>query len=162
QRMNPTDEVDDLLRRAGAEWRADQPSPPEPDLDRILKGSRRHRRWIPVLAAASVAAIAAVMLTVLPDNGPKQTAPVSRTPNDDLLVRNGDKVQTSGKVIVAPGRNPVFCALQPTVDPGFGIEPGAPGCDAQYAVTLKNLDLAKLTGPRTTRGVLTGYARLTG
>ena len=42
--MNPTDEVDDLLTRAGARWRADQPSAPEPDLDRMLGGRKRPRR----------------------------------------------------------------------------------------------------------------------
>ena len=33
--MNPSDKVDDFLAEAGAQWRAGQPSAPEPDLDRI-------------------------------------------------------------------------------------------------------------------------------
>jgi hypothetical protein len=106
--MNPTDEVDDLLTRAGARWRADQPSAPEPDLDRILGGGRRPRRWVPALAAASVAAIAAAALTVLPD-GDKQPAATTQSiaqgnkaPYDDLLVRDGDQVTATGRVIVAP------------------------------------------------------------
>jgi len=33
--MNPSDDVDDFLAKAGAQWRAGQPSAPEPDLDRI-------------------------------------------------------------------------------------------------------------------------------
>ena len=72
--MNPTDEVDDLLTRAGARWRADQPSAPEPDLDHIVGGRRRPRRWVPALAAASVAAIAAAALIVLPDGANEPAA----------------------------------------------------------------------------------------
>ena len=170
--MNPTDEVDDLLTRAGARWRADQPSPPEPDLDRILGGGHRPRRWVPVLAAASVAAIAAAALTVLPDGG-KQPAPRNGTsqsfgqgnkaPYDDLLVRDGDQVTATGRVIVTPGREPVFCAALPMTDVGFtgGKEP-APTCEPQYAVTLKNLDPAKLADAKTIEGVRIGYAVLTG
>jgi hypothetical protein len=170
--MNPTDEVDDLLTRAGARWRADQPSPPEPDLDRILGGGRRPRRWVPALAAASVAAIAAAALIVLPDGG-KQPAPPNGTshsiaqgnkaPYDDLLVRDGDQVTATGRVIVAPGREPVFCARLPMTDIGFtkGKE-AAPTCEAQYAVTLRNLDPAKLADAKTIEGVRTGYAVLTG
>ncbi|WP_405068618.1 hypothetical protein OG558_01645 [Kribbella sp. NBC_01510] len=170
--MNPTDEVDDLLTRAGARWRADQPSPPEPDLDHILGGGRRPRRWVPALAAASVAAIAAAALTVLPDGG-KQPAPPNGTsqsfaqgnkaPYDDLLVRDGDQVTATGRVIVAPGREPVFCARLPMTDIGFtgGKEP-APTCEPQYAVTLKDLDPARLADAKTIEGVRIGYAVLIG
>ncbi|MGY4771977.1 hypothetical protein ACXC9Q_34165 [Kribbella sp. CWNU-51] len=170
--MNPTDEVDDLLTRAGARWRADEPSPPEPDLDRILGAGRRPRRWVPAVAAASVAAIAAAGLTVLPDGG-KQPAPPNGTSQsfaqdnkaayDDLLVRDGDQVTATGRVIVTPGQEPVFCAALPMTDIGFtnGKEP-APTCEAQYAVTLKNLDPAGLADAKTIEGVRTGYAVLTG
>jgi hypothetical protein len=168
--MNPTDEVDDLLTRAGARWRADQPSPPEPDLDQII-GGRHPRRWVPALAAASVAVIAAAALIVLPDGGGEPAGDSSQSfaqgnqaPYDDLLVRDGDQVRASGQVIAAPGRDPLFCAPVPRLtDPGFakGLE-SAPTCPAQYAVTLKNLDLAKLAEVKTTKGVTTGYAVLTG
>ncbi|MEV0285763.1 hypothetical protein AB0H36_16745 [Kribbella sp. NPDC050820] len=177
--MNPTDEVDDLLTRAGARWRADQPSAPEPDLDRIMGGRRRPRAWVPALAAASVAAIAAAALTVLPGGeqeptaGPPSVAEGNATPqlaeapadpaNDQLLVRPGDKVQAGGEIIAAPGQDPVFCPSRPTNLVGYppGQEP-APVCPAELAVTLKNVDLGRLGNVRTTKGVRTGTATLTG
>ncbi|MEV5964134.1 hypothetical protein AB0L70_20360 [Kribbella sp. NPDC051952] len=172
--MNPTDEVDDLLTRAGARWRADQPSAPEPDLDQLVNGRRRPRRWVPALAAASVAAIAAAALTVLPDGsgqsaatppgGSEQAfAPSNQTPNDDLLVKPGDKVRVSGRVVAAPGKPAVFCA--PLAVNAIGYPPGqepAPSCPAEFAVTLRGVDLARLTGARVTKGVRTGTATLTG
>ncbi|MFI7064141.1 hypothetical protein ACIBL3_24350 [Kribbella sp. NPDC050124] len=168
--MNPTDEVDDLLARAGARWRADQPSAPEPDLDRIMGGRRRPRAWVPALAAASVAAIAAAALTVLPGGNQEPTAGTSETPQsfaegnqDDLLVRDGDRVRVGGQVIAVPGKDPVYCPPLPQAAIGWpkGKEP-APSCPAQYAVTLKNLDLSKLAGAETIKGVRTGQAIVTG
>ena len=174
--MNPTDEVDDLLTRAGARWRADQPSPPEPDLDHILGGHRGPRRWVPALAAASVAAIAAAALTVLPGGShrptgtpastsdtPQSFAQGNQQPNDALLVKPGDKVQVSGQVIAVPGKAAVFCAPLPTTLIGYlpGKEP-APSCPAEFAVTLRGVDLARLTGANVTKGVRTGTASLTG
>ncbi|WP_433161145.1 hypothetical protein [Kribbella sp. CA-247076] len=175
--MNPTDEVDDLLRRAGARWRADQPSAPEPDLDRMLAGRRRPRAWVPALAAASVAAIAAAALTVLP-GGREPTPPVaesnqSQTPqlrtaqaapsNDDLLVRPGDRVQVSGEIIAEPGKAPVFCT--PHVTTLVGYLPGkapAPSCPEGFGVTLKGVDLDRIAGMTTTKGVRVGRATLIG
>jgi hypothetical protein len=180
--MNPTDEVDDLLTRAGARWRADQSSAPEPDLERMLGGRRRPRAWVPALAAASVAAIAAAALTVLPDGGQDPTTgttpsvaqsnqpetPQVRTeqtgqPNDDLLVRPGDKVQAGGEIIAVPGQAPVFCMSRPMTLVGY--PPGqesAPSCPAELAVTLKNVDLNRLGRVRTIKGVRSGTATLIG
>ncbi|MEU4604372.1 hypothetical protein AB0F43_15430 [Kribbella sp. NPDC023972] len=176
--MNPTDEVDDLLTRAGVRWRADQPSAPEPDLERML-GGRRNRAWVPALAAASVAAIAAAALTVLPEGGPEPTAgpsqsvaqsnqPEARTvqsgsSNDDLLIRPGDKVQVSGDVIAVPGKAPVFCP--PLAKPAIGYPPGkepAPSCPDTLAVTLKGVNLDRLTDPKMIKGVRTGRAAVIG
>ncbi|TCC60392.1 hypothetical protein E0H73_20885 [Kribbella pittospori] len=185
--MNPTDEVDDLLTRAGARWRADQPSAPEPDLDHILGGRRRPRRWVPALAAASVAAIAAAALTVLPDGGqdPAAVPPATsdtqqsfaqgnqQTPmagvtqpdpvNDKLLVGAGDKVQASGEVIAVPGQEPVFCPSHPTDLIGYppGQEP-APSCPANIAVKLKGVDLDRLGDAKTIKNVRRGTATLIG
>ncbi|MFG1817307.1 hypothetical protein ACGFIF_26365 [Kribbella sp. NPDC049174] len=174
--MNPTDEVDDLLARAGARWRADQPSAPEPDLERMLGGRRRPRAWVPALAAASVAAIAAAALTVLPGGdkepvaGPAGTNSTSKAfaqgnqaPNDDLLVRDGDRVEVGGQVIAAPGKEPVFCPPLPRPAIGWakGQEP-APSCEPQYAVTLKGLDLSRLADAKTIKGVRTGQTQVTG
>ncbi|MFB6723938.1 hypothetical protein ACFCV3_27415 [Kribbella sp. NPDC056345] len=184
--MNPIDEVDDLLTRAGAQWRADQPSAPEPDLDRITGANRRPRRWAPALAAASVVVVAAVTVSVLPRGGTAapqgaQSAPPSApaaTPeavdsvakgnqqpgsNDDLLVRDGAKVRVSGQVIAAPNVAPVFCPSRPI--PTIGYPPGkapAPTCPDGLKVTLKGVDVSLLTDLETIQGVRTGRATLTG
>jgi hypothetical protein len=195
--MNPIDRpdtVDDLLRQAGAQWRAEQPPAPEPDLDRITTGTNSSgngpRRWVPALAAASVAAIAAVTLTVLPDTGrqpvqqsapqlgPASLPPAGPTPqavesvaqgnqpvgsNDDLLVRNGDKVHLSGEIIAAPNTAPIFCASHPI--PMIGYLPGSapkPTCPAGLQVTLKGVDVGRLTALTTVDGVRQGRAALTG
>lgn len=177
--MNPTDEVDELLSRAGARWRADQEPPPEPDLEYMLSGGRKHRRWVPVLAAASVAVVAAGLLAVLPN--PKPTGQAMSPPtvvpaagstqpfaqgnqsNEALLVKPGDKVQVSGLVIAAPGKAPVFCPVEGGPDVGYppGKEP-APTCAPEFAVTVKGVDLDRLSEPKTTKDVRSGRARLVG
>ncbi len=154
----------------------------------MLGGRRRPRAWVPALAAASVAAIAAAALTVLPggDNepagGPSTTGGTpqsvaqgnqSATPqisvtqadptNDQLLVHPGDKVQAGGEIIAAPGQDPVFCPSRPMTLVGYppGQEP-APSCPAEIAVTLKNVDLDRLGDMRTIKGVRSGTATLIG
>lgn len=174
--MNPTDKVDDLLAKAGAEWRARQPSAPEPDQDRLVQ-PKGTRRWVPLLAAAAVGAIATGIL-VLPDGKEPAVAPpvspatAAGTPTtasgpqstkaEDLLVRNGDKVQADGTVIAAPGQDPVLCADLMNDLRGYppGQEP-APSCPATFAVKLTGLDLDKL-GMKTTKGVRHGTAHLVG
>lgn len=180
--MNPTDKVDDQLAKAGAQWRASQPSAPEPDLDRITGGKHPKRRWlIPTLAAASVAAIATAVLVVLPDDQkpavappPSKAAPqaaegsvtAGKPSADDLLVRNGDKVQTDGLVIVTPGQDPIFCAPQPEAVPLPLIEPAperpAPSCRPENSIKLVGLDPDRLTNPETIKGVRIGTAHLVG
>jgi len=150
--MNPSDEVDGFLRDAGAKWRASQPSPPEPDLERMTGGPRRLRRWVPALAAASVAVIAAGVIALLPgDDTPLPEATVAgenenrtgdenrtgrdsprgnESPsgnegpggNEGLLVRDGDKVEATGEIIAAPGKPVVFCA--PHAVRSVGYPPG--------------------------------------
>lgn len=169
--MNPTDKVDDLLAKAGAQWRADQPSAPEPDLDRMLN-HKRPRRWVPALAAASVAAIAIAALTVLPGGSEPSVAPSTEKPAvaqgnskdpDSLLVRNGDRVEMSGEVIAAPGKSPIYCA--PHAEVAIGYPPGkepAPTCSADISVKLIGVDLDRLTDASTIKGVRSGQARLVG
>jgi hypothetical protein len=166
--MNPADKVDDLLAKAGAQWRAGQPSPPEPDLDRITEG-KRPRRWVPVLAAASVAAIAIAALVVLPGHkdAPQVVAPSNDDPllvhNGDLLVHNGDKVEVNGQVIAAPGKQPVFCP--PLAQPAIGYLPGkepAPTCPANFEVKLTGVDLGRLSNPSNIKGTRSGQAHLIG
>jgi hypothetical protein len=169
--MNPTDEVDDLLAKAGAQWRADQPSAPEPDLDRMLN-HKRPRRWVPALAAASVAAIATAALIVLPGGSEPSVAPSTDKPTvaqgngddpDSPLVRNGDRVELSGQVIAAPGKPPVFCAPHAVAAIGYppGKEP-APTCPAGLSVKVIGVDLDRLTDASTIKGVRSGQARLVG
>jgi len=166
--MNPSDEVDDFLAEAGAQWRAGQPSPPEPDLGRITGGGRRPPRWVPALAAAGVAAIAAGALVVLPGSGdsqvtgPEQTVAQSNDPGA-LVVRDGDRVEVSGEVIAAPGRPVVFCT--PHAEAAIGYLPGkepARSCPADLQVTVTGVDLARLTGAVTRKGVTSGQAQLVG
>ncbi|TDD60044.1 hypothetical protein E1263_12350 [Kribbella antibiotica] len=184
--MNPIDEVDELLMQTGAQWRAEQPSAPEPDLERITRQERRPKRWVPALAAASVVAVAAVTLTVLPDTGgaPAATPPAAPVTlpaagpqivesvavgneqagsSDALLVRDGAKVRVSGQVIAAPNTAPVFCPSRPV--PTIGYLPGkapAPSCPEGLKVTLKGVNVSLLTDLETVQGVQTGRATLTG
>jgi hypothetical protein len=145
------DEVDALLRAAGSSWRAAQPAPPQPDLAR-LRSSPPRRRWVPALAAASVAAIAvAVTITMLPDRS-GSTGPVASA-EAQYLVRDGDRVEATGMVIAAPGRPVVYCP-----------SPQSPedSCPANFAVTLTGVDVGRLAEPSTLDGVRYGYARLRG
>jgi hypothetical protein len=166
--MSPTDEVDDLLAKAGAQWRAGQPSAPEPDLDRITAGGgRRFRRWVPAVAAASVAVIAAAAL-VVPGSGEEKVAEPAhtlasgnKTDPSGLLVRNGDRVEVDGQVIAAPGKPVVFCQPLPTPAVG-GLPEAPPSCPANHAVKLTGVDLDRLSQPSTIQGVRSGSAHLIG
>jgi hypothetical protein len=148
----------------------------------MLGAGERPRRWVPALAAASVAVIAAAALTVLPDGSRKPAAePATAAPttaaqtpqsfaqgnqgasNDDLLIRPGDRVQVDGSVIVAPGKGPVYCPDLP--QPAIGYPPGqepAPSCPAEYSVALKGLNLDRISHRSTRKGVVTGGAKVIG
>ncbi|MDX6283062.1 MAG: hypothetical protein QOH03_4133 [Kribbellaceae bacterium] len=174
--MNPTDKVDDLLAEAGAQWRASQPSAPEPDLDRIMTTKPKRRWLVPTLAAASVAAIAIAALTILPDHNEPAVAPPATRPTpmlaqgsaagkptaDDLLVRNGDKVEVNGDIVAAPGKDAMYCPVEattlPVVDPA--TQP-APSCD-ESGVKLIGLDPARITDLKTVKGVSVGQAHVVG
>ena len=163
--MKPTDEVDDLLAKAGARWRADQPSAPEPDLDRILRRNRNARRWVPVLAAASVAVIATAALVFLPDKDEAvPPPPVASSNKDDQVVRNGDKVEVDGQVYAAVGASAgVYCA--PFAEPAIGYKPGqepTPKCPETNQIKVTGVDLGRLSNPRTVKGVVVGTAHLVG
>ncbi|GAA3108928.1 anti-sigma-K factor RskA [Kribbella aluminosa] len=161
--MNPVDEMDDLLKRAGARWRADQVQPPEPDLERTVGG--RRKSWIPAVAAASVAVVVAGALAVLPNHTTGGAAAMnsqSSTPRS-LLVKPGDRVQVSGLVIAAPGTAQVFCALEDGFGVGYapGDEP-APNCAPEFSIALTGVDLNRLSDAKTTKGVRSGRAKLVG
>ncbi|TDO35660.1 hypothetical protein EV643_12271 [Kribbella sp. VKM Ac-2527] len=166
--MKPTDEVDDLLAQAGARWRAGQPPAPEPDLQRITGPRkpkwREPKRWVPVLAAASVAAIATAALIVLPGNGDHETvAPSNETPPREhpMQVRAGDKVQVTGQVVAAPGAPVYYCIPVPTVGLPEG-KPRPPACLPGQQIEVTGVDVARLTGLETILGVKTGRAHLVG
>jgi hypothetical protein len=160
--MNPVDEVDDLLTRAGARWRADQDPPPEPDLAYLTSGGRNRRRWVPALAAASVAAVAAGVIAVLPGAKPPATtqpqtfANGNQAPYGDLLVHDGDEVTASGYVIVEAGQDSVFCPPLPHPMPlrTGGAELQTLDCPTQYRVNLKNFTGA--SGAITVTGTWSG------
>lgn len=177
--MNPSDKIDDVLREAGASWRANQPSTPEPDLERMTGRQRRSRRWMPALAAASVAAVAAGVITLLPGGDApvpegtvaSESSEGNQTPSvgsnqpptgpQSLLVRDGDKVEASGEIIAAPGKPVIFCA--PHAVPAIGYPPGkepAPACPADLQVKLTGFDTGKLTDTR--KGVRFGTSHLIG
>jgi hypothetical protein len=161
-------EVDRILRHAGASWRASQPAAREPDLDRLLASPGRVRRWLPVLAAASVAIVAAGIAVLQNGNGsgsdPSATTSAPATTSEQrLVVRNGDRVEVTGTVIAAPGKPVVWCPDLPQADTGsvVGMK-AAPPCPGRLAVTLTGVDLERLTNPRTVQGVRTGTATLRG
>ncbi|TWD74760.1 hypothetical protein FB561_6191 [Kribbella amoyensis] len=153
-------DVDDVLAEAGARWRADQPSPPEPDLDRMLR-PRRPKRWVPVLAAASVAAIAVAVIQVLPhrDQAPS-VAPGKEHP---LLVRDGDKVQVEGQVVAAPSAPVYYCLpIATTLPLDVNQQTKPPACTPGQQIEVTGVDVNRLEDLTTVLGVKSGTARLVG
>jgi hypothetical protein len=124
------------------------------------------RRWVPALVAAGVALVGSAVMVVLPDgsSGAAEQAFASgnQMPNDELLVRDGDRVQAAGQVIIAPGRDVVLCAPVPRPMVAQTGPEAAPTCPAQYAVTLKGFDPRRLGVAETIQGVRVGYTTLTG
>ncbi|QNE18376.1 hypothetical protein F1D05_11315 [Kribbella qitaiheensis] len=176
--MSPTDEVDDLLTEAGARWRAGQPSPPEPDLDRIIV-SKKPRRWVvPALAAASVAAIATAAIVFLPDrNDPSPSVAQGKESTaagkgaiastgarkHPLQVRNGDRVQVDGQVVAAPAKPAVYCIPVASDLPAtVGAPPKPAACAPGAEVKLTGVDPDRLSGLPTVDGVKAGFAHLEG
>ncbi|GAB2593560.1 hypothetical protein [Kribbella endophytica] len=158
--MTPTDEIDELLRQAGSRWRAEQPSPPEPDLERITR--KPPKRWlVPALAAASVAAIATAALIVLPGGDDEPVVAPGNGKTHPLEVRDGDRVEVSGQVIAAPGVPVRYCLPLPTTAP-LAVAGGAPECAPGGAVDLTGVDLTRLVDLSVIGGVRSGNARLVG
>ncbi|TDU91613.1 hypothetical protein EV138_5222 [Kribbella voronezhensis] len=173
--MSPSDEVDDLLTKAGADWRAGQPSPPEPDLSRIVPAKKARRWLVPALAAASVAAIATAALIVLPDKHQPSVAqgkqPAASTAlgsiagakKHPLQVRVGDRVQVDGEVVAAPGKPVVYCFPVVTSLPAVvGQGPKPAKCEQGAELVLTGVDVDRLTDLSTVQGVKAGFAHLEG
>jgi hypothetical protein len=156
-------ETDDLLRADGDRWRAAQPPPPEPDVERLLEAAERRAapRWIPLAAAAAVVALVAGAVTVAnlrssPESG---GTPVAMTGTDDL-VHDGDLVVGQGGVVALPGRPVQLCPPQPTAT--IAIYPPQPPAPCQVAVTIQGLDLDLLSHREERDGAVWGYARVEG
>lgn len=130
------------------------------------------RRWMPALAAVSVALIATVAAVILPDSSAPEPGagpptghanPNTAAGQSRLLVREGDLVEVSGTVVAAPGRPVVYRPDLPSA--GVGRDPGdepPPTCSATFAVTLTGVDLDRLADPGTRKGVRFGRVTLRG
>jgi hypothetical protein len=136
-------EIDDLLVREGARWRADQPPPPEPDLHRLTARSTRHRRTLTVTLAAASATAIAFGAVALFGAGPGGTRPAPPGPSaaqaiSRLVVADGDRVQVTSWVLAIPGKSVIMCAG--TWDGDIrGIDTCPP---PTLRVTLQGLDVA--------------------
>ncbi len=154
------DSVDEILRRAGAAWRDTQPGPPELQQHRLLRhnGSRSARRWLPVLAAASVTAIVATAIAVLPRDAGQDAGDAMRS---SLVVHDGDMVEVTGGVRADAGKPVVFCPrglpiyMAPTKR---NLPPSCPGIE----VTLIGVDLDRLAEAASEDGKRWGQATLRG
>jgi hypothetical protein len=123
------------------------------------------RRW-PVVAAAGIGTLVALVAVVLvvnrPADTPEEAAPPVTTGQADqaaLVVDDGDTVEASGQVLVTPGKPARFCAPAPV--PAIGRPPGEkPTC--AIGVDVTGVDPAKLTEAGVVNGVTVGRAKLTG
>ena len=129
-------------------------------------------RWLGV-AAAGVGTLVALVAVVLVVNRPADTpqsigepgsptgsaAPAAPADPAALVVDDGDEVEASGQVIVAPGKPARLCAPAPV--PAIGrVDDAPPQCGLGVDVT--GVDPAKLTGATVVKGVTVGQARLRG
>lgn len=122
-------------------------------------------RWLGA-AAAGVATLIALVAGVLVANRstgtPEQSgAPVVTAGADPagLVVDDGDLVEASGQVIVAPGRPARFCAPAPVA--AIGRTDDAPP-ECALGIDLTGVDAARLSDRSLVKGVTVGQARLRG
>lgn len=89
------------------------------------------------------------------------TAPGSAAPASQV-VRDGDRVTASGRVVQVPGSEPRFCAPESIAGVGYapGQEPPPQRC--ALGVDLVGVDLATLAERREKQGAVEGRATLTG
>lgn len=121
--------------------------------------SRRRRR----VAGAGLASVAVVAVTatgvLLPDVGAHRQPPRRLTSASGPIVRDGDLVSASGRVVAIPGRHVRFCT--PAIAYALIEPPPAPAyCDLGVDVT--GVDLGALSRRREQGGAIEGYARLIG
>jgi hypothetical protein len=168
-------DIEQRLADAGAAWRATQPPPPAPDVDRL--DVRTPNRW-PVLAAAAavVAVLAGTALAlgrpdrpVLPAASPAVPSPTASRPlsAEELVLRDGDTVEASGVVIADDGGPVYFCSWLPTAAGGSAavLRAGDPGRETNQCrdgVPATGVDLGGLSRPERNDGGITGTAWLRG
>lgn len=166
--MMTDDRVDVRLREAGERWRATQPAPADPDPTR-LAAEGRTRRMAPLAVAAGLVAVlagAAIVATTMSGHDPPLVGSSSTAANDAerLLVRDGDTVQASGKVIISPTGAARLC-LERISDPlgrtADQPEPCTRPIDLRGTIDPTRLGARQLdgeiSGPATLRGVWTDW-----
>jgi|KBSSwiStaDraftv2_1062776.scaffolds.fasta_scaffold86201_2 hypothetical protein len=128
---------------------------------------RRGGRWLPLVAAGAVVAVAAGVTVVLNTRGGGEPRPAAAGPSSapagpparsDQVVRDGDRVAGRGQVVALPGRPVQLCAPYATVD----IYPEPVPAPCRVAVTVTGLDLDRLTQRRERDGAVWGSARVEG
>jgi hypothetical protein len=167
------DDLDARLQADGGRWRASQPAPPEPDLDRLAHaGERRAIRWQPLAAAAAVLLLAGGVVAVAAalahpsntDPGDTGLMPPAVRPQpalSQLVVHDGDLAGASGQVVAVAGRPVRLCA--PVATPAIGTvgkEPPPSYCSV--GVTLLGADLGRLVDRTERDGVIWGDAWIEG
>lgn len=119
------------------------------------------RRWIPLAAAACVAAVAVIVAIAGLPKASQNGQASGRGERPLYLVADGDRVEVTGMVIAAPGQPVIYCP--PLLSPARPSSAEAPECGADLAVTLTGVDVGALVKPTTTSaGVTFGYARVRG
>ena len=125
----------------------------------------RGGRWLPLVAAGAVVAVAAGVTVVLNIRGGGEPRPAAAGPGSapagpparsDQVVRDGDRVAGRGQVVALPGRPVQLCAPYATI--AIYPEPVPEPC--RVAVTVTGLDLDRLTHRRERDGAVWGSARV--
>ncbi|HYU03226.1 MAG TPA: hypothetical protein VEL02_05205 [Jatrophihabitantaceae bacterium] len=151
-----TDDIEQVLHRAGERWRADQPPALEPDLP--LPERSRRQRLIPLIAsAAAVLAVVAGALAVrtVADHRPDRPA----TGPASLILHDGDTAEASGIVIATAGHPVQFCPTLPIADIGRQTTP--PTCGG-FQIIVTGVDLDRLPYRKVVGDMITGSALLRG
>lgn len=115
------DDLDRLLVQRGERWRDAQPPPPAPDVS-ALTGRRSPPRWVvPLVAAASVVALAAGGAVLVGRDDDRRPAPVDTvSPDPDAVV----------PFLPIDPRAPAYAAPTRVLVPDPVVDPAIPDCTA--------------------------------
>jgi hypothetical protein len=127
---------------------------------------RRGHRWLPLVAAGAVVAVAAGITVVLNTRGGDRqpaaagpaAAPTGPVVSGDDVVRDGDRVTGRGQIVALPGRPVQLCAPFATIS----VYPEPVPAPCGVAVTVTGLDLDRLSHRRERDGAVWGSARVEG